>query len=330
MPSDTRRLESRAAQYVYGPVPSRRLGRSLGIDLVPFKTCCYDCIYCQLGPTTEKTLRVAEYAPVDTLLNELREKLRVGPRPDYIGLAGSGEPTLHGRLGALIAGVKSLTDVPVAVLTNGALLWRSDVRASLAEADRVMPSLDAGNPASFAVVNRPHEALSFERMVDGLLSFSHAFAGELWLEVLLVGGITDDPKEVRCIADIVRRMRVDRIQLNTVSRPAANTAARAVAAADLARLGELFSGRCEVIAEAPPLSAGPAFGGVETEARIVALLDRRPCTVEGIAAGLGLCPNEVLKHLTGLCSQGLVNGRRERGTVFYEGVRDRSGSAEPL
>ena len=112
-------------QYVYGPVPSRRLGRSLGVDLVPFKTCSYDCIYCQLGRTTHKTIELKEYVPVDAVLDELAGKLHNGPAPDFIGLAGSGEPTLHARIGDLIAGIKSLTSIPVAVLTNGSMLWRT-------------------------------------------------------------------------------------------------------------------------------------------------------------------------------------------------------------
>ena len=112
-------------QYVYGPVPSRRLGRSLGVDLVPFKTCSYDCIYCQLGRTTHKTIELKEYVPVDAVLDELAGKLHSGPAPDFIGLAGSGEPTLHARIGDLIAGIKSLTSIPVAVLTNGSMLWRT-------------------------------------------------------------------------------------------------------------------------------------------------------------------------------------------------------------
>jgi len=149
-------------KFVYGPVHSRRLGRSLGVDLVPFKTCSYDCVYCQLGRTTQKTIDLREYVPVDAVLRELAEGLRATPRPDFIGRAGSGEPTLHARLGDLVAGVQALTEVPVAVLTNGSLLWRPEVRAALAQADLVLPSLDAGTAASFARVNRPHPDVSFE------------------------------------------------------------------------------------------------------------------------------------------------------------------------
>jgi len=310
-------------KYVYGPVPSRRLGRSLGVDLVPFKVCSYDCIYCQLGRTTNKTLDLKEYVPVNGVLAELGEKLKNGPRPDYIGLAGSGEPTLHARIEEIIAGAKTLTDVPVAVLTNGSLLWRPEVRASLARADVVMPSLDVGTPESFRRVNRPHADVSFEQMVDGLLAFSHEFKGKIWLEVLLLAGITDRRDEVERIATIVNRMRVDRVQLNTASRPSAEAYALTVPADDLEKLRGAFSCPCEVIAETRQAESAISTDSENAEERIIALLNRRPCTVEGIAMGLGLRPNEVLKHLDILCATGVIRTERKGESVFYEKVCNR-------
>ncbi len=306
-----------APGHVYGPVPSRRLGQSLGVDLVPFKVCSYDCVYCQLGRTTRKTLTRELFVPVDAVLAELGERLEGGPRPDFIGLAGSGEPTLHAHLGELIDGIKGMTDVPVAVLTNGSLLWLPEVRAALAHADLVMPSLDAGTSSRFVRVNRPHADLSFEQMVEGLVTFSHGFAGQIWLEVLLLAGITDSVEEVERIAALVARMRVDRVQLNTVSRPPAESSALAVPADDLERLSRLMPCRCEVIAEGsrPGGAASPA--GEAARARIVALLRRRPCTSDGIAVGLGLHPNEVLKHLDALEAAGAVQAVRRGEAVFY-------------
>ena len=174
--------------YVFGPVPSRRLGRSLGVDLVPFKTCSYDCIYCQLGRTSCKTVERKQWVPLDDVLAELKEKLST--RPDYITLSGSGEPTLFWRTGELIDRIKAMTDVPVAVLTNGSLLWCKDVRDQLTNADLVIPSLDAGDQSMFRAVNRPHEDISFERMLDGLIAFRKAFGGQYWLEIMLLAGHT--------------------------------------------------------------------------------------------------------------------------------------------
>ncbi|NMB77273.1 MAG: radical SAM protein [Myxococcales bacterium] len=311
------------SRFVYGPVPSRRLGRSLGIDLVPFKTCSYDCIYCQLGRTTNKTTDLREYVSVDGLLDEVAEKLRWAPRPDFIGLAGSGEPTLHSRIGDIVAGVKALTSVPVAVLTNGSLLWKPEVRAGLAEADLVMPSLDAGDQSSFERVNRPHPEISFERMVDGLVTFAQGYKGKIWLEVFVLGGITDRPEELKRVAAIVDRIRPTRVQLNTVSRPPAEACALATPREVLERLLQLFSVPCEVIAEHPSMPPAGAAESSDIEDEIVALLKRRPCTVEGIAAGLGLRPNEVLKHLEALCARGSIRSERRGEDMFYEGACNR-------
>ena len=202
-------------RHVYGPVPSRRLGRSLGVDLVPFKTCTYDCVYCQLGRTTDLTTGRREYVPVEEILAQLEEKLRTGPTPDYVSLAGSGEPTLHARIGELIAGIKSLTRTPVAVLTNGSLLGVRDVQDALMEADLVLPSLDAGDAELFQLVNRPHENVEFDDMVEGLVAFRERFAKPVWLEVMLLAGITGIRSEVEKIAALTHRIRPDRVQLNS-------------------------------------------------------------------------------------------------------------------
>lgn len=167
-------------QHVFGPVPSRRLGRSLGVDLVPFKTCTYDCIYCQVGRTTCKTMERKEWVPMDLVLDELEGKLAC--RPDYVTLSGSGEPTLHSRLGEIIEQIQAMTDVPVAVLTNGWLLWQPQVRAELALADMVLPSLDAGDPTKFNFINRPHPSLSFDRVVEGLIAFVPSSRGGIGLK----------------------------------------------------------------------------------------------------------------------------------------------------
>jgi wyosine [tRNA(Phe)-imidazoG37] synthetase (radical SAM superfamily) len=219
--------------------------------------------------------------------------------------------------------VKKLTDVPVAVLTNGSLLWRREVRASLAKAELVMPSLDGGTPASFVRVNRPHGDLSFEQMVEGLSAFSDDFRGEIWLEVLLLAGTTDRREEVERIAAIVDKVRIDCVQLNTVSRPPAEASALAVAVDGLEKLRGLFTCPCEVIAETRQSPHVYSSSGENMEDPIVALLSRRPCTVEGIATGLGLRPNEVLKHLDVLCAEGSIWSERRGDVVYYEGARNR-------
>ncbi len=167
--------------YIFGPVPSRRLGRSLGVDLVPFKTCSYDCIYCQLGRTTNQTVERREWVPLDAVLAELRGKL--ASQPDYITLSGSGEPTLYSRLDELIDGIRAMTEVPIAVLTNGSLLWQPEVRSKLLRAHLVIPSLDAGDERTFQAIDRPHGTISFKRMLWGLIDFRREYQGQYWLEV---------------------------------------------------------------------------------------------------------------------------------------------------
>ncbi len=308
-------------QYVYGPVPSKRLGRSLGVDLVPFKTCTYDCVYCQLGRTTNKTIQRREYVPVDDILGQLASRLRTGPLPDYVSLAGSGEPTLNARIGDLIAGIKSLTRAPVAVLTNGALLWMSDVQDALLEADLVLPSLDAGDAALFRLVNRPHEEIGFDRVVEGLTAFRSRFAKPIWLEVMLLAGITGIQPEVEKIAAIAARIHPDRLQLNTVTRPPCEAFAAAVPPERMAAFTRLFTGRAEVIGEERAGASEIAPSGAATDLDILALLQRRPCTAWGVSEGLGLHIGEVAKRLDALSRQGKVAPLRKEGAVFYEAVK---------
>ena len=304
------------AQYVYGPVPSRRLGRSLGVDLIPFKTCTYDCIYCQLGPTTNRTLRLAEYVPVDAVLADLDRRLAgLDAPPDYVTLAGSGEPTLHAGLGRLAAEIRRRTDVPVAVLTNGALLSEPAVADAAAEADLVVPSLDAGTATMWQRVNRPHPDLDWEIMLDGLIGFGRQFAGEVWLEVMLLEGLTGEEMAASAIALLAERIRPDRIQLNTAVRPAAEAGVEAVPRARLEALARRFDPPAEVVAE----FRQPADReGAATTEDVLALLRRRPCSAKDVADGLGVAPNEAVKLLDELTAAGRARALRRDTGVFYE------------
>jgi len=311
---------------VYGPVPSRRLGRSLGVDLVPFKTCTYDCVYCQLGRTTTKTTERKEYVPVEEVLSELREKLAADEPCDVIGLAGSGEPTLHSGIGTLVRAIKGMTKIPVAVLTNGSLLWMEEVQEALLGADFVLPSLDAGDAHLFQWVNRPSEAISFERMVAGLESFTKRFRGEVWLEVLLLDGVTAYPAQVEKIATLVRRIGPSRVQLNTASRPPAELFARAVSESRMLALASLLPGRVEVLTAREEAGAHGASGADPSEPEILTLLARRPCTASDVAVGLGLHLTEALKHLEHLCAAGTVKTASSDDRTFYI-VTERSPQA---
>jgi len=226
-------------KYVFGPVPSRRLGRSLGIDPTPpprfdpapcvgpcdrpatAKTCNWNCVYCQLGRTRPFTRSRSSYFPPDELLTEVREALREEPAGsiDWITFVGSGEPLLNRDMGKLIEGVKSLTKIPVAVITNGSLLGLPGPRAELAAADAVMPTLDAGSPALFRRINRPPAELSFERHVEGLAAFRKEYRGRLWLEIMLIDGVNDGEAALRDLAAVVARIAPDEVHLVLPTRP---------------------------------------------------------------------------------------------------------------
>jgi len=300
--------------HVFGPVPSRRLGRSLGVDLVPFKTCTYDCVYCQLGRTTCKTVERKEWVPFDAVVAQVREKLAAAP--DYITLSGSGEPTLYSRLGELIASIKSMTKTPVAVLTNGSLLWKEEVRQGLADADLVVPSLDAGDERLFQEVNRPHSSIEFERMVEGLVEFRKTFRGACWLEVFLLGGMTATLSEVDKIAEIVERMRPDRVQLNTVTRPPAEDFALPVSHEDMERFAARLGDRAEVIADFRAVHAKSEFTAKRED--VLDTLRRRPCTVDDIAEGLAMHANEAIKYVTELLERGDIVAETTGDRTYYK------------
>lgn len=304
-------------KYIYGPVPSRRLGRSLGVDLVPFKTCTYDCIYCQLGQTTNKTIERCHYVPVDDVMKELKVKLDLGMVCDYISLAGSGEPTLHSGIGDVIEKIKAMSNIPVAVVTNGSLLYLPEVRESLMCADLVLPSLDVGDEQLFQYVNRPHSALSFDKMVKGLIDFSRHFTGQIWLEVLLLGGVTGIQSEVEKIAAVAKLIHPAKVQLNTVYRPPVEENAFPLTVEQLITLKNIFPLDVDIIGslhyDETPV---PEICEV-TDDDIVALLARRPCTIVDIASGLGMHVNEVIKRMEKLVKADKVNCIMTRKRNYY-------------
>lgn len=303
-----------ARDCVYGPVPSRRLGRSLGVDLVPYKTCTYDCVYCQLGRTTHKTVERRDWVDPAEIVAQVRQRLDAAP--DVITIAGSGEPTLAAGIGDVIGAIKQSTEIPVAVLTNGSLLGLPALQRDLALADIVIPSLDVPDQRLFRLVNRPHRSLRFDEVVDGMAAFRENFHGQFWLEVLLLDGVTGIPQEVERLAGIAARLTPDRIQLNTVVRPPAESFAHAVPAARLQEYATVFDPQAEVIAPAAPAAAG--FSASRDD--VLALVARRPCTLADIAAGLGIHRNEALKAVTSLVNDGHVASAAHRGALFYRAV----------
>lgn len=308
-------MSAKRRKYVFGPVPSRRLGRSLGVDLVPYKVCSFDCVYCQVAPTTLKTTRRRAYVPAEEVLAELREVLAAGVECDYVTLSGSGEPTLHSELGRIIAAIKAMTDIPVAVLTNGSLLGDPAVRAALAGADLVAPSLDAGDAETFAGINRPCDQIDFDSYVDGLRTFCREFSGMVHLEVFLAAGINDSEGHVRRIRSIIDDIEPDRVDVNTVARPPAEGKVQAITPEKLQRLCGILGPTARVIA-APPRAADDR--GQPKHDQVLAMLRRRACTVDDLAAGLKCGRNELAKLLGQLIREGLITTTEQAGRTFYQ------------
>lgn len=299
--------------HVYGPVPSRRLGLSLGIDLVPYKTCSYDCIYCQLGATTNKTIELKDYVPTEEVLADFAKWLEQDGNADYITMSGSGEPTLHSGMARIITRIKELADIPVAVITNGSLLWLESVAEACALADLVVPSLDAGSAEIFTQVNRPHPDITFDLMLKGLQVFRNRYQGAIWLEVMLVGGVNDSAEQIAAMAGFIETIRPDRIQVNTVVRPPTEKYAECIAPERLQQLAAKLGG--EVIA---PFDTSYMHEAKASQAgSILELLKRRPCTVLDIASGLGIHENEVVKQLNNMLEEGSILAENRDGSVLY-------------
>jgi len=301
--------------HTFGPVPSRRLGRSLGVDLVPFKTCTFDCIYCQLGKTTNKSMDRREFFPVKDIIQDVQQRLQKIPRPDYITLSGSGEPTLYSRIEEVIAGIKDITDVPVGLLTNGSLFWIDEVREAVKEADLIIPSLDAGDKEIFSFVNRPHPEITFEKTVEGLCNLRESFLKPIWLEVFLIGGVTDIREELRKINTWVTRIAPDRIQLNTAVRTPAEGFVNTVSKEKMEEISSFFGPTCEVIADYSKVHSLGEFQHRQED--VLDLLRRRPCSVDDISNGLNMHRNEAVKYVQELADKKLIRKETRESKLLY-------------
>jgi len=319
-------------KYLYGPVPSRRLGLSCGIDIVPLKVCTLDCIYCQLGTTAQTSIERKEYIPIEPVLAELKEALSEGLEADYITLAGSGEPTLNSRLGELIDGIKKLTDIPVAILTNGTLLYRKDVRADCSKADVVMPSLDAGDEKTFQRINRPNGIISIEKLISGLCTFRKEFSGQIWLEIFIVEGINTDTEQIADIKKAVELINPDKIHLNTAVRPTADRSIAKLSNEKLQNIADQLGPKCEVVADftsthsfklnssiSEDTLGSQSFTNSKAES-LLSMLKRRPCSLNDICAGLGISQNEARKHISDFQHMGVIQSDEIDGIVFFKAI----------
>nr|WP_320191263.1 radical SAM protein [uncultured Desulfobacter sp.] len=309
--------------HIFGPVPSRRLGLSLGVDLVRHKTCSLDCIYCECGPTTNLTVKRAAYVPFDEVKAELTHYFDNHPDPDYVTFSGSGEPTLSPDIGRIIDFIKEKKPkIRVAVLTNATLLSDPAVRKDLNRADLVMPSLDAVTPETFEKINRPAGQLNIHEVIEGLKAFAGSFQGELWLEVFILPGVNDAEKELEPLGEIIRDINPTRVQLNTLDRPGAVPGLKPASKQDLDRVaGIINAANVEIIARVKDLTSGDQISDAKMEAMVIETIHRRPCTVEDLTAALNLEKGKLEILMKRLILENKIESvQQERGT-FYQTIK---------
>lgn len=304
-------------QYVYGPIPSRRLGRSLGVDPIPLKTCNWNCIYCQLGRSTPLTNERREYIPREAILAEIQETLaHHSSEIDYISFVGSGEPTLHSGLGWLIRAVKAITTIPVAVITNGVLLHRADVRQELLAADVVMPTVSAGTAELYRRIHRPHPDASFERLIDGLCAFRAEYTGQLWVEVMLLRNVNDSEVALRNLERVLRRIQPDQVHIVLPDRPPAEPWVQPADSEGLLRAEALLGPVAHIV---HPFSNGVhASDYASPDEAIVSIVTRHPMSLAQLIATLNAWTDEeVSDALVRLKQAGAIRPVERLGVRFW-------------
>lgn len=305
-------------RYLFGPVPSRRLGISLGIDLVPMKTCSLNCIYCECGRTTDLILDRREYVPLGTVKREYTHFLAHHPGPDYVTFSGSGEPTLNRCIGEIIRFIQSRKPiVPVAVLTNSTLFFNRQVRSELKDASVVIPSLDAATDRVLRKINRPHHKLNINTIIDGLIHFRKEYSGQLWLEVFVLPGLNDTAEELTALKRAIEKIAPDRIQLNTLDRPGTVNYIRAADRTELERVLNFWQLKnASIIAHAPERNKLASYRE-DAESAILETIARRPCTLEDLTRILGLHTNEVNKYLDVMAADQKIEVVKQNRGFFY-------------
>lgn len=289
---------------------------SLGVDLMPHKTCTLDCVYCECGQTTHLTIKRDEFVPVDLIKQEIVEFLSANPKIDYITFSGSGEPTLHTGIGDIISFLK--TDYPqykITLLTNSTLLYKPDIRAILLKADHVMASLDAVSEKTFKKINRPHHALELSQIIEGLISFRKEYSNQLWVEFFVVPGINNNETELKELKKVLDRIKPDNIRLNTLDRPGSESWVKPANNIVMSEIADCIY-NAEIIEFSNHKHKAGNLKGNYREL-ILSTLKRRPCTSEEIAKILGIHMDKAHRYLDALIKSGNIEEKKMIRGVFY-------------
>ncbi|MFW9772743.1 MAG: radical SAM protein [Candidatus Thorarchaeota archaeon] len=305
-------------KYVYGPVPSRRLGRSLGIDPIPLKTCNYQCIYCQLGKTTYFTNERKNFFPVKAIICELKKAIKENEGNfDYITFVGSGEPTLYKDLKKLILMAKELSEIPICVITNGSLLYDKEIRDILISADVILPSLDAGDEKSFIKINRPHPSINFEKLIQGFIDFREIYKGKFWIEVMLIKDMNDSKEELIKIKKKIDLIKPSRIDFNIPIRPPVEEWVKIPEENIISLLNEIFADYNNIFYP----EKGPfRVYSKNFEKELLAIIERHPMTQEQILQTFSneqFTKNKILSQLDKLTSLDKIRKIIYNNQTFY-------------
>ena len=303
-------------KHIFGPVSSRRLGLSLGVDVMRHKTCSLDCVYCECGKTTDLTIHTDQYVSPEAVKEELDRFLSGKPDLDFITFSGSGEPTLYSDIGDIIHFLKTrYPRYKVAVLTNGTLFYQPRVRRRILEADLVIASLDAASEQAFRLLNRPHPDLELSAIIGGLVQFRAEFVNQYWIEIFIVPGINDSETEFDHIKAALRRIHPDRIQLNSLDRPGTEKWVEPVGAETLAAIADYLGGT-EIIGSGT-VDRRPTACVQDICSRILTTISRRPCTAEDMGNVLGISVPEVQRHLDDMIHNRMISTEQMPRGVFY-------------
>ncbi len=301
-------------KYLFGPVPSRRFGLSLGVDLVPSKTCTLDCVFCEVGSTTSLVIERKEYVPVSAVKRELARWRSGGGKADVVSVTGSGEPTLHSGFGDVLAFIKKEIGIKSVLLTNSTLLHLPEVRNAASSADIVKATFSAWDEESFRKITRPHPGLRFASVLKGLQLFRQEYPGTIWMEVFIVPGLNSGREQAKAIARLARTFRPDRIQLNTAVRPTAEKDVGAAPESFLNEIKGLFEPEAELIAG----FAGKDSAREKVERQdILAMLKRRPCTAQDVASAFSLGMDEARAALRKMAEEKIVRVENRGGEIYY-------------
>jgi len=312
-------MSGKMYKYLFGPIPSRRLGISLGLDLVPKKVCSIDCVYCEVGKTTQLEIQRDAYIKLEDIKAELTHYLNNNPAPDYVTITASGEPTLNVHLKEILQFIKAYeSGIPVALITNGTLLYDKEVREAVMLADLVLPSLDAATEKVFRKINRPHKELDFQKYIQGLIDFSHQFNGKIWLEVFILPDYNDSREELIEMKKLIQKIQPTSVQLNTLDRPGTVPNLKGATREQLQEIVDFWQmDHVEIIAAVKPKEDQQSYRK-DTNTAILETVVRRPCTQEDLATMLGLPICKINEHVNILEQEGKIESLKQERGVFYQ------------